>query len=176
MIYGSSQEELQRELVVQRAAPHQGPLAPGSLLAGRYRIQHLLGHGGMGVVYLGEHVAVGRKVAIKLITPRWARDPMITRRFRAEPRLASAAGHPNIVEVFDAGELPDGSLYIVMEFLSGETLREYVSRRGRLSEAESCRLIADVARAVRAAHRVGVIHRDLKLDNITVTRNTALAC
>ncbi len=154
------------DVALQRATPCHGPLAPDSVIAERYRVLHMLGQGGMGVVYLAEHIAIGRKVAIKLITPRWARDPTIKRRFRAEPRLASAAGHPNIVEVFDAGELPDGSLYIVMEFLSGETLRDYIKREGPLSEQEACHLIIDVAAAVSAAHRVGVIHRDLKLDNI----------
>jgi len=141
-------------------------IPPGTIIAQRYRIAEPLGRGGMGTVYLAEHVTVGRKVAIKVLTHEWSEHEVVARRFKEEARAASAAGHPNIIEVFDAGELPDGRLFIVMEFLTGRSLYEELVEVGPLDVLRACRIIRDVARAVRAAHGVGIIHRDLKPDNI----------
>jgi eukaryotic-like serine/threonine-protein kinase len=141
-------------------------IEPGVVIADRYRVLSRLGRGGMGYVYLGEHVTVGRSVAIKVLTFDWSRTPAIAQRFRAESRAASAAGHPNIVEVFDAGELPDGRLYLVMEFLTGRNLFEEVQTVGPIEVARACHIMRDVGRAIRAAHEVGIIHRDLKPDNV----------
>jgi len=138
----------------------------GTVIADRYRVLSQLGRGGMGTVFLGEHTTVGRSVAIKVLTHQWSRNEAVAQRFRAEARAASAAGHPNIVEVFDAGELPDGRLYIVMEFLTGRNLFEEVEANGPMDVARACRVMRDVARAIRAAHEVGIIHRDLKPDNV----------
>jgi eukaryotic-like serine/threonine-protein kinase len=138
----------------------------GTIIAQRYRIADPLGRGGMGTVYLAEHVTVGRKVAIKVLTHEWSEHEVVARRFKEEARAASAAGHPNIIEVFDAGELPDRRLFIVMEFLTGRSLYEELVEVGSLDVLRACRIIRDVARAVRAAHGVGIIHRDLKPDNI----------
>ena len=139
---------------------------PGTVIAERYRVLSRLGRGGMGYVYLGEHVTVGRSVAIKVLTHEWSRTAAVAQRFRAEARAASAAGHPNIVEVFDAGELPDGRLYLVMEFLTGRNLFEEVQAVGPLPVARACHVMRDVGRAIRAAHEVSIIHRDLKPDNV----------
>ncbi len=140
----------------------------GTVIADRYRVLSRLGRGGMGTVYLGEHLTVGRNVAIKVLTHEWSRHAGVAQRFRAEARAASAAGHPNIVEVFDAGELPDGRLFLVMEFLTGRTLWEELQAVGPMPVARACRILRDVARAVRAAHEVGIVHRDLKPDNIMI--------
>ena len=138
----------------------------GTVIADRYRVLSYLGQGGMGTVYLGEHVTVGRSVAIKVLTQEWSGNDAVTDRFRAEARAASAAGHPNIIEVFDAGELDDGRLYLVMEFLTGRTLHEELRDVGIPELGRTCRIIRDTARAIRAAHEVGIVHRDLKPDNI----------
>lgn len=141
-------------------------LAPGFVIADRYRIGDVLGAGGMGAVYVAEHVTVGRSVAVKVLAARWCRVNRVSQRFRDEARAASAAGHPNIVEVFDAGELPDGRPYLVMEYLEGRELGDVVSRRGPLEVRRACRIIRDVARAIDAAHVQGIIHRDLKAENV----------
>ncbi|MEZ4430161.1 MAG: serine/threonine-protein kinase [Nannocystaceae bacterium] len=138
----------------------------GTIIAERYRILSRIGRGGMGTVYLGEHTTVGRRVAIKVLTHQWSRNELVVKRFRAEARAASAAGHPNIIEVFDAGELPDGRLYLVMEYLTGRNLYDEIQDLGTLPVGRACRIIRAVGRAIRAAHDVGIIHRDLKPDNV----------
>ncbi len=145
-------------------------LEPGTVLAGRYRVVELLGRGGMGAVYLAEHLAVGRSVAIKVLSHALSHDPTIVERFRSEARTASSIGHPNIVEVFDAGQLDDGRLYLVMELLSGQSLYEVVEQEGRVPVERAVRWLREVARALRAAHQVGVIHRDLKPENVMLAR------
>ncbi len=138
----------------------------GTIIADRYRVVSRIGRGGMGTVYLGEHTTVGRRVAIKVLTHIWSRSELVAKRFRAEARAASAAGHPNIIEVFDAGQLPDGRLYLVMEYLTGRNLFEEMQELGTLPVRRACQIIRAVARAIRAAHDVGIIHRDLKPDNV----------
>jgi serine/threonine-protein kinase len=138
----------------------------GTIIADRYRVVSRIGRGGMGTVYLGEHTTVGRRVAIKVLTHQWSRSELVAKRFRAEARAASAAGHPNIIEVFDAGQLPDGRLYLVMEYLTGRNLYDEIQELSTLPVGRACRIIRAVARAIRAAHDVGIIHRDLKPDNV----------
>ncbi len=172
----TSKREATDALAPSRAAAGKSPgmgieevdetIEPGTIVVDRYRVLNRLGRGGMGTVYLGEHLTVGRRVAIKVLTHMWSRHPSVARRFRAEARAASAAGHPNIVEVFDAGELPDGRLFLVMEVLMGRNLYEEIESCGPLPIARACRIIRDIARAVKAAHDVGIIHRDLKPDNV----------
>lgn len=145
-------------------------IPPGTIVAERYRIEAPIGVGGMGTVYLAEHVTVGRKVAVKVLTHEWSHNEVVARRFREEARAASAAGHPNIVEVFDAGELTDRRLYLVMENLNGHTLFEEIRQQAPFTVVRACRVIRDVARAIRAAHSQGIIHRDLKPDNIMLVR------
>ncbi len=145
-------------------------IASNTIVADRYRIESPIGVGGMGTVYLAEHVTVGRKVAVKVLTHEWSQHEVVARRFKEEARAASAAGHPNIVEVFDAGQLPDGRLYLVMEHLTGHSLFEEIRQQAPFSVVRACRVIRDVARAIRAAHGQGIIHRDLKPDNIMLVR------
>ncbi len=141
-------------------------LPEGMVVGERYRIAKELGRGGMGTVYLAEHVTVGRKVAVKVLTREWSAHATVARRFREEARAASAAGHPNIVEVFDAGVLPDGRLYLVMEYLQGRSLYDELCATGPLPVERAVSIFREIARGIAAAHAVGIMHRDLKPDNV----------
>jgi len=145
-------------------------LQEGTVVGGRYRILRVLGRGGMGFVYACEHISVGRKVALKVLH-RSIVDPEIRRRFQGEARAASAAGHPNIVDVLDAGELEDGRPYIAMELIEGPTLMQELETCGTLPPTRACMIARDVARAMAAAHAAGIIHRDLKPDNVILAKD-----
>lgn len=140
----------------------------GTILVGRYRVVNVLGGGGMGTVYLAEHLTVGRKVAVKVLNGEWSGHSFVARRFRAEARTASAIGHPGIVEVFDAGELPDKRLFLVMEHLDGHDVAQELAECGTVSPARTCEILRQVGLALVAAHAAGIIHRDLKPGNIMV--------
>ena len=136
---------------------------------GNYRVTRLLGEGGMGMVYLAEHPALGRRAAVKVLHPDLvASEEMIQRLFN-EARAANAIGHPGIVEVSDLGLLPSGTPYIVMEFLEGQSLGVLMSEGGRLSLPVALDIAGQAAGAVGAAHAKGIIHRDLKPDNLFLT-------
>lgn len=135
-------------------------------VVGNYRIVAKLAAGGMGVVYRAEHEMIGRSVAIKVLLPEFSHKREIVDRFFNEARAASSIRHPGIIEIFDFGYHADGHAYIVMEFLEGETLTSRLQRRGRLSASEAVAIIRGVSGAVAAAHAKGVVHRDLKPDNI----------
>jgi serine/threonine-protein kinase len=138
----------------------------GSLVAGRYRILAPLGEGGMGTVFLAEHTGISRKVAMKVLAANWANTPDVVRRFRAEARAVGSIGHANIVEVLDAAELPDGRPFIVMELLDGPTLYGVLQAETRLPWRRAVELIIPVAHALGAAHDMGIVHRDLKAENV----------
>ena len=141
-------------------------LEAGTIVDSRYRLDAVLGSGAMGTVYRGVHLSVGRPIALKVLSADLAASSTFRTRFRAEARAASAAGHPNIIEVFDAGELPDGRPYLVMEQLSGRDLLEELRLHGPMTLERACRIVREVARALHAAHEVGIIHRDLKAENV----------
>ncbi|MCB9753043.1 MAG: protein kinase [Myxococcales bacterium] len=145
-------------------------IATGTVLCERYRVLSLLGAGAMGEVYLGEHVEVGRKVAIKVLLAEWSASPEITGRFVGEARTASAIGHPGIIDVFDAGTLGDGRRYLVMEYHEGRDLGVELAERGALAPRRACEIMRQVGAAIEAAHQAGVVHRDLKPDNIMIAR------
>jgi serine/threonine-protein kinase len=132
---------------------------------GNYRVTKLLGEGGMGAVYLGEHPVIGRKVAIKVLHTALAADKDIVARFFNEARAIHLIGHPNIVEILDFGQTPDGQPYFIMEFLTGEALSEVVSR-GAISAPEVAHIADQMCRALAAAHAKGIVHRDLKPHNV----------
>jgi serine/threonine protein kinase len=138
----------------------------GSEVDGRYKIVELIGEGGMGKVYLAEHVEIGKRVALKVLHPSYSRMPDLVERFRREARAASKIGHPNIVDVTDSGATPDGSVYFVMEYLEGVELGSIIEREGALDVARALRITGQICRALSAAHREGIIHRDLKPENI----------
>jgi eukaryotic-like serine/threonine-protein kinase len=133
---------------------------------GNYRVTQLIGEGGMGVVYLAEHPAIGRRAAVKVLRPGLTDNPELAKRFFNEARAANAIRHPGIVEVFDSGTLPTGVSYIVMELLEGESLSARLRRVGRLPVADTRKLGAQIAGALAAAHAAGIVHRDLKPDNL----------
>ncbi|MBI5482742.1 MAG: serine/threonine protein kinase [Deltaproteobacteria bacterium] len=133
---------------------------------GNYRIDAKLGEGGMGVVYLAEHTMIGRKAAIKVLLPEFSHSQEVVNRFFNEARSTAMIKHPGLVDIFDFGYLPDGSAYIVMEFLEGESLSARLRRERQLPLAVLCAITRGVAIAVGAAHHAGIVHRDLKPDNI----------
>ena len=138
----------------------------GSVVEGRYRIIELIGEGGMGKVYMAEHVEIGKRVALKVLHASYSRMPDLVERFRREARAASKIGHPNIVDVTDSGATADGSVYFVMEYLEGVELGSVIEREGALDVARALRISGQICRALSAAHREGIIHRDLKPENI----------
>jgi serine/threonine-protein kinase len=137
---------------------------------GSFQVTGTLGEGGMGQVYRAEHVIIGRKAAIKVLSAEVASDPDVVARFFNEARAVNDIRHPNIVEVTDLGHI--GSVpYIVMEMLEGETLEDRLARVGALDPATTARILAQVASAVGAAHEHGMVHRDLKPANIFLCRH-----
>jgi serine/threonine protein kinase len=134
---------------------------------GPYRILSSLGIGGMGEVYLAQHSRLGRKVAIKLLSPDFARDYQRLHRFEQEARAASALSHPNVCVIYDIAETEDGRRFIAMEHIDGITLRELIARRP-LSVREALSKAGQIAAALSAAHAAGVVHRDIKPENIMV--------
>ncbi len=141
-------------------------------LAGRYTLVRELGRGGMATVYLGTDVKLGRQVAIKLLAPA-TRAHLGSDRFQREVLLAAQLSHPHIVPLFEADEA-DGLLFYVMEYVEGESLRERLSRHGPLSVDDAVRIAAEVGDALQYAHENGVIHRDVKPENILLSRGHAL--
>jgi serine/threonine protein kinase len=139
---------------------------------GRYRVIELIGEGGMGKVYLAEHVEIGKRVALKVLHPSYSRMPDLVERFRREARAASKIGHPNIVDVTDSGTTADGSVYFVMEFLEGVELGSVIEREGAIDVARALKIAGQICRALAAAHAQGIVHRDLKPENVfLVTRD-----
>ncbi|MGE3767880.1 MAG: serine/threonine protein kinase, partial [Kofleriaceae bacterium] len=137
-------------------------------VVGSYRITGQIAVGGMGTVYRAEHTLIGRIAAIKVLHPEMTTSREIVTRFFNEAKATSGIKHPGIVEVFDFGYMPSGHAYLVMEYLEGETLSQRMKARGTLSEGEAAMLMRGVCSALAAAHAKGVVHRDLKPDNIFV--------
>ncbi|MCP4448180.1 MAG: protein kinase [Myxococcales bacterium] len=147
----------------------------GQILENRYEVSQLIGEGGMGRVYLAEHIDIGKKVAIKVLHPVYGRMPDLVERFRREARAASRIGHPNIVDVTDSGTTEDGSVYFVMEYLQGVELAAVIDREGAIDIRRALGISTQVCRALSAAHAVGIIHRDLKPENIFLTSREGTA-
>ncbi len=138
----------------------------GTILAGKYRIDKRLNQGGMGSVYQGTHVLMDKTVAIKVLRPSLAADEKIVARFSREARAASRISHPNALSVTDFGEDDNGTVFLVMEFLSGRTLKQVIRDEGPLPLPRIVEITRQVGDALAAAHAQGVVHRDLKSDNI----------
>lgn len=148
----------------QRATPDD-PLV-GTVLADRYRVVRRVGEGGMGIVYEALHVAIEKRVAIKVLRDDYSRRPEVVERFRQEARSASRIGHAHIVDISDFGQTPSGQHFFVMEFLEGEDLASVLAREGTLPARRAVRIALQCARALGAAHQKGIVHRDMKPENI----------
>ncbi len=144
----------------------EGDSLLGQTLAGKYRIDERLSEGGMGAVYRGTHVLMDKTVAIKVLRPSLAADEKIVARFSREARAASRISHPNALSVTDFGEDENGIVFLVMEFLSGKTLKEVIREEGPMPLARVTGIMLQIGGALEAAHAQGVVHRDLKSDNI----------
>lgn len=138
----------------------------GQTLAGKYKIEKLIKTGGMGAVYRGRHVLMDKTVAVKVLRPSLAGDDAVVARFSREAKAASKISHPHAVSVTDFGEAENGVVFLVMEYLDGWTLKEAIAKEGPLSLGRAVEIVRQVAGALDVAHGQGVIHRDLKSENI----------
>lgn len=136
------------------------------IIAGRFRIECEIGTGGMGTVYRAAHLGLERPVAVKIIKPEYASDPDVADRFMREARTMAKLRHPHAAMIFDAGNLPDGRHFIVMEFVEGRTLSEALAEEGRFTPERAVCIAADICDVLAEAHNLGIVHRDLKPSNI----------
>ena len=137
----------------------------GRVLDGRYRVLSHIADGGMATVYLALDTRLEREVALKVMRPGLASDDTFVSRFRREARSAARLSHPNVVAVFDQGE-DDGSMFLAMEYVPGQTLREVMQAEGPLTPRAALDILEPVLQALAAAHRAGIIHRDVKPENV----------
>ncbi len=143
---------------------------PDQVINGRYRVLRKLGGGGMANVYLCEDLTLGRYVALKVLLQRFLSDATFIERFRREAKAAAGLNQANLVSIYDWGEV-EGTYYIVMEYVEGETLKDYIRREGRLSGDETVRVALQLLAGVRSAHRYGIVHRDIKPQNVMIDRD-----
>jgi VCBS repeat-containing protein len=140
---------------------------PGTrIISGKYRLDALIGQGGMGSVYRATHLELDRTIALKIVLPDFVSNQETLERFRQEARAAARLNHPNVISVYDFGILPTGQAYLAMELLTGRSLREELEQQGRLSPQRILSILRPVCQAIHAAHEAGVVHRDIKPDNI----------
>jgi len=139
------------------------------MLQGRYRIIRPLGVGGMGAVYEAEHVKIEKRVVVKCLHPELARREIVVKRFHREALAAAQIGHENIIDVSDLGQLDDGSVFMVMEYLEGCDFAELIYREGPQPIGRVAHIMTQICEALAAAHEKGIVHRDLKPENIFIT-------
>ena len=145
----------------------------GQILKDTYRIERLLGEGGMGSVYEASHLRLARRFAVKVLLPGLAAHPEVLARFQREAQVTGRLGHPHIVEVIDFDRTPRGEPYLVVELLEGENLADRLRRVGRMDLTQAASILRQAAAALQAAHQQGVVHRDLKPQNLFLCRRGA---
>src|SRR5690606_24563515 len=148
--------------------PPPAPVDPmvGTTIDGRYRIEKVLGQGGMGVVYTATHAVLGKRLAIKVLKSDVSKDQEIIQRFRQEAQSASAIGSQHIIDISDFGSLPDGSTYFVMEYLDGMELTKAIEEQRPMPADRVVHIAKQLCDALGAAHERGIVHRDMKPDNV----------
>ena len=142
----------------------------GSIIADRYLVLSKIGEGGMGQVYLAEHVKMGRKSAVKVMNPGTVNDADAISRFNREAANASRISHQHVAQVYDFGETPDGLIYLAMEYVEGEPLTDVLQREGALPPERAGEIVRQVGDALAVAHDMGIVHRDLKPDNVMLAK------
>jgi serine/threonine protein kinase len=152
-----------------QSQPSGDPLL-GTTVAGRYKVIKLLGEGGMGQVYLAEHSAIEKRIALKVLRAEYAHKGEIVTRFQQEAISASRIKHPNVLDVFDFGQLENGCFYLAMEFLEGNDLADELQRARQLTAPRALPIAMQICRALAAAHAKGVVHRDMKPENVFLQR------
>jgi serine/threonine protein kinase len=145
----------------------------GTTFAG-YRVEATIGRGGMGVVYRATDLSLKRPVALKLIASELAEDERFRARFLREPRLAASLDHPHVIPIYEAGE-QEGQLYVAMRFVEGEDLKSLLAREGKRSSERTLAILVQIADALDAAHRRGLVHRDVKPANVLLDEERAAA-
>jgi len=169
---GGPAEELASAATIPPETAHEEPRIPaGTMIADRYRIERVLGEGGMGVVYAAEHVLMRKEVAVKVLHAEMCSMPEVVARFEREAIAAAHIDHPNVAAATDFGRLPDGSCYLALELLRGTSLRDEITK-GPIPLGRSLHILRGIASGVAAAHAKGVVHRDIKPENVMlVDRN-----
>lgn len=141
----------------------------GKVFAGRYRVDHLVGQGGMGFVYAATHLSMAKPVALKVLAPDLASDPTNVDRFEREAAASAELKHPNTIQIFDFGTSEDGQLYLAMELLQGRNLGQVLEAEGPLSPARTVGITRQILKSLKEAHAKGIVHRDLKPENVFLT-------
>src|SRR4051812_44237688 len=152
--------------------PTDDPLI-GRVLSERYRILRKVGEGGMGTVYLSEHALIEKKIALKVLFPELTRRADLVARFLQEAKSASRIGHENVIDISDFGQSPEGLVYIAMEYLDGQDLGQLLKAAGPLTWPRARPILMQIAKALRAAHEHGIIHRDMKPENVFLIQRDA---
>ena len=169
--YPANERFCPRDGTALRAQGAAGADLVGSIVAERYHIIRKLGEGGMGTVYLAEHVKMGRKSAVKVMNPGMGQDADAISRFNREASNASRINHPHVAGIYDFGETPDGLIYLAMEYVEGESLTSIVRAQGALPAMRAAEITRQAAEGLSVAHEMGIVHRDLKPDNIMLAKN-----
>jgi serine/threonine-protein kinase len=157
--------------VEEKAAPERPDTLLGQTLAGRYLLTRKIGEGGMGAVYEATHVGLDKLVAVKILRDKYLDRPAVAQRLVKEAKLASAIRNEHIIDITDSGATDDGRTFVVMELLEGESLGELLRREGAIPEARAFAVARQVAAALGAAHARGIIHRDVKPENVFLVRD-----